>query len=128
MIEKKRTFPITIIVFTVFFLSSILVSNSSLSKAPSIAASKNCKECHEEIYNHWKNAMHSMSIEDPIFKASYMEAYFKTAGEAKFNCLRCHAPIAFLNNDYDLKNEITKEGVNCDFCHSVKKVNLDNKT
>ena len=128
MTEKKRTFSITIIAFTVFFLSSILVSNSSLSKAPSIAASKNCKECHEEIYNHWKNAMHSMSIEDPIFKASYMEAYFKTAGEAKFNCLRCHAPIAFLNNDYDLKNEITKEGVNCDFCHSVKKVNLDNKT
>jgi len=128
MIEKKRTFPITIIVFTVFFLSSILVSNPSLSKTSSIAASKNCKECHEEIYNHWKNAMHSMSIEDPIFKASYMEAYFKTAGEAKFNCLRCHAPIAFLNNDYDLKNEITKEGVNCDFCHSVKEVNLDNKT
>jgi len=128
MAEKKRTFPIIIIAFTVFFLSSILVSKSSLSKAPSIAASKNCKECHEEIYNHWKNAMHSMSIEDPIFKASYMEAYFKTAGEAKFNCLRCHAPIAFLNNDYDLKNEITKEGVNCDFCHSVKKVNLDNKT
>ncbi len=128
MAEKKRTFPITIIAFTVFFLSPILASKSSLSKAPSIAASKNCKECHEEIYNHWKNAMHSMSIEDPIFKASYMEAYFKTAGEAKFNCLRCHAPIAFLNNDYDLKNEITKEGVNCDFCHSVKKVNLDNKT
>ncbi len=127
MVEKKKIFPIMIIAFTVFFLSSILVSNSSLSKAPSIASSKNCKECHEEIYNHWKNAMHSMSIEDPIFKASYMEAYFKTAGEAKFNCLRCHAPIAFLNNDYDLKNEITKEGVNCDFCHSVKKVNLDNK-
>jgi len=128
MHEKKRPFPITIIAFAVFFLSPILVSKSSLSKAPSIATSKNCKECHEEIYNHWKNAMHSMSIEDPIFKASYMEAYFKTAGEAKFNCLRCHAPIAFLNNDYDLKNEITKEGVNCDFCHSVKKVSLDNKT
>ncbi len=127
MVEKKKIFPIMIIAFTVFFLSPILASKSSLSKAPSIAASKNCKECHEEIYNHWKNAMHSMSIEDPIFKASYMEAYFKTAGEAKFNCLRCHAPIAFLNNDYDLKNKITKEGVNCDFCHSVKKVNIDNK-
>ncbi len=82
MAEKKRTFPIMIIAFTVFFLSFILASKSSPSKAPSIADSKNCKECHEEIYNHWKNAMHSMSIEDPIFKASYMEAYFKTAGEA----------------------------------------------
>ena len=56
-----------------------------------------------------------------------MEAYFNTAGEAKFNCIRCHAPIALTNNDYDLKNEVTKEGVSCDFCHSVKKVNLNNR-
>ncbi|NIM59984.1 MAG: hypothetical protein GTO16_13750 [Candidatus Aminicenantes bacterium] len=127
MTEKKRIIPLTTIALTVFFLGSILVSRTPPSKAPSITASKNCKECHEEIYNHWKNAMHSMSIEDPIFKASYMESYLNTAGEAKFNCMRCHAPIALINNDYDLKNEITKEGVSCDFCHSVKKVNLDNK-
>jgi hypothetical protein len=127
MAEKKKIFPTITMALTVFFLSSVLVSKSSPSKAPSITDSKNCKECHEEIYNHWKNAMHSMSIEDPIFKASYMEAYFNTAGEAKFNCLRCHAPIALINNDYDLKKEITKEGVSCDFCHSVKKINLDNK-
>ncbi len=71
--------------------------------------------------------MHSMSIEDPIFKASYMESYFNTAGESKFNCLRCHAPMTLVNKDYDLKQEITREGVSCDFCHSVKKVDLNNK-
>lgn len=120
-------FPLLITVFVVFFLSVLMGSKLAVSKEDSVTSSKDCRECHEEIYDHWKNAMHSMSIEDPIFKASFMEAYFNTAGEAKYNCLRCHAPVALINNDYDLKNEITKEGVSCDFCHSIKKVNLNNK-
>ncbi len=35
--------------------------------------------------------------------------------------------MTLINNDYDLKEEVTKEGVSCDFCHSIKKVNLENK-
>ncbi len=127
MAKKKVIYPISIALLLVFSLSVTSGFKSAIRKIPSIARSKNCAECHEEIYNHWKNAMHSMSIEDPIFKASYMESYFNTAGEAKFNCLRCHAPITLINNDYDLKEETTQEGVSCDFCHSIKRVNLDNK-
>jgi RNase P subunit RPR2 len=127
MIKRKVVFPLLSTVFVVFFLSFLMGSKLTVSKEASITSSKECKECHAEIYDHWKNAMHSLSLEDPIFKASYMESYFNTAGEAKFNCLRCHAPIALINNDYDLKNEITKEGVSCDFCHTIKKVNLNNK-
>lgn len=125
---KKRLFiPTFITVIIVLSFVAAIGSKSASQKALPIASSKDCQECHEEIFNHWKNAMHSMAIEDPIFKASYMESYFNTAGEAKFNCLRCHAPVTLINKDYDLKEEITKEGVNCDFCHSIKKVNLDNR-
>ncbi len=127
MVRKKVILPTLVTLLIVLFFSPLLRSKSPASKEPSITSSKDCRECHAEIYDHWKNAMHSMSIEDPIFKASFMESYFKTAGEAKYNCLRCHAPIALINNDYDLKNEVTKEGVSCDFCHSIKKVNLNNK-
>jgi hypothetical protein len=86
-------------------------------------SSKACGKCHVEIYNHWKNAMHSISLEDPIFAASYMEAYMNTSGKAKFDCMPCHAPITLINGDYDLKEEITREGVTCNFCHSIKEVN-----
>lgn len=127
MAGKKVLFSFFIIGLIVLFSSSMIRSTSGSSETALITSSKNCKECHEEIYNHWKNAIHSMSIEDPIFKASYMESYLNTAGETKFHCLRCHAPVTLINNDYDLKKEITKEGVNCDFCHSIKKVNIDNK-
>jgi hypothetical protein len=85
--------------------------------------SKTCGKCHGEIYTHWKNAMHSMSIEDPIFMASYMEAYMNTKGEAKYECLPCHAPITQINGDYDLNEEATREGVSCNFCHSIKGLN-----
>lgn len=127
MAKRKVIFPILVTSLIFFVFNYVVGSKPNNPKAPSLTSSKNCMECHEEIYNHWKNAMHSMSLEDPIFKASYMESYFNTAGEAKYNCLRCHAPIALTNNDFDLKNEITREGVSCDFCHSIKKINLKNK-
>lgn len=125
MANKKLILLILISVLIVLSLS--FVGESQSTDAPPLTSSRDCGECHEEIHNHWKNAMHSMSIDDPIFKASYMESYFNTGGEAKFYCLRCHAPIALINNDYDLKQEITREGVSCDFCHSIKNVNLDNR-
>ena len=70
MIKKKMIFPVLITVIVVFLLSSIMGFKSTVSQEPAITSSKECKECHAEIYDHWKNAMHSMSIEDPIFKAS----------------------------------------------------------
>lgn len=127
MAKKKLLISILIIGFFVVSIHINPESRTVLQQDPAVTSSESCKECHAEIYGHWKNAMHSMSIEDPIFQASYLQSYLITQGEAKYNCLRCHAPVALINNDYDLKNKITQEGVTCDFCHSVKKVNLNNK-
>ena len=93
----------------------------------SLTSSQICGKCHQSIYNTWKESMHAKSLEDPVFNGAYAEVYKNTAGAAKYNCLKCHAPAVLINNDYDLKQEITKEGVTCDFCHSVKDVNLTNK-
>jgi len=127
MVKKKMIMALSVMPILLFLFSSLLDSHSAASNTPSFTSSKTCRECHEEIYDHWKNAMHSMSLEDPIFKASFMQSYYNTAGEAKYNCLRCHAPMTLVNNDYDLKEEVTNEGVSCDFCHSIKKVNLEDK-
>jgi hypothetical protein len=93
-------------------------------QTPFMTSSQECKECHAEIYKSWKNSMHAMSLDDPIFKSSYMQSYLNTKGDAKFNCLKCHAPMTLINNDYDLEMETTREGVTCYFCHSLKEVNL----
>lgn len=127
MAKKKAIYQIFAFLFTVAVLGSFLGLSLKSPQPSSMASSDTCKACHEEIYFHWKNGMHSMSLEDPIFKAAYMESYFNTAGEAKYACLPCHAPITLINRDFDLKQEITKEGVSCDFCHSIKNVNLANR-
>jgi hypothetical protein len=39
-------------------------------------------------------------------------------------CVWCHAPTALLTGDYALAQPITREGVACDFCHTVADVDL----
>ncbi|MFQ6111432.1 MAG: multiheme c-type cytochrome [Nitrospinota bacterium] len=83
-----------------------------------------CARCHLDIYNRWRDSLHARAVDDPIFTAAYLEAYKATGGEAKYYCLRCHAPTTYITKDYEMKLEITREGVTCDFCHTVSAVDL----
>jgi hypothetical protein len=85
-----------------------------------------CGSCHSDIYNTWKNSLHAFSLTDPIFDAAYMQALKEGGEEAKRMCLRCHAPMTLMNGDFDLEQGVTREGVSCDFCHTVTDVHLDN--
>ncbi len=84
-----------------------------------------CGSCHYDIYQNWRKSLHANSYSEPIFKASYMEVYLRTRGKVETICLRCHAPVAAATGDYGLENDISREGITCDFCHSVKGVNLN---
>ncbi|HEB71548.1 MAG TPA: hypothetical protein ENI77_02890 [Nitrospirae bacterium] len=85
-------------------------------------SSKICGECHIDIYNSWRQSMHSRSVSDPIFRAAYIMAFFKTNGKSPKLCLGCHSPTTRVTNNYKLDDPITSEGVTCDFCHSLKEV------
>jgi len=87
--------------------------------------SARCGECHQEIYAMWQRSMHSSSASDPIFEASYMQAYLETAGKAREVCLRCHAPVAAQTGDLEMQNAISREGITCDYCHSIVSVDLN---
>jgi hypothetical protein len=87
-----------------------------------------CGQCHEAIYNKWKDSMHSLSIADPIFDLAFMQSIKLKGENAKRMCLRCHAPVTQFNGDYGLRDSITKEGITCDFCHSISGVEVDSKT
>ncbi|MBI5178640.1 MAG: hypothetical protein HZA04_05220 [Nitrospinae bacterium] len=83
-----------------------------------------CAKCHVDIYRNWQNSLHALSYKNPIFQTAYMRAYTQTKGEAAKYCLDCHAPTVAATKDFDAKADITKEGVTCDFCHSVTKVTV----
>lgn len=85
-----------------------------------------CGRCHADIYSSWKRSMHAFSLSDPVFDVAFMQAV-RAEPAAKQLCLRCHAPVTLHNNDLDLVEGITREGVTCDFCHSVTAVNVGDK-
>ncbi len=93
------------------------------NKKQPFSSSSYCGGCHKDIYKKWKNSLHAKAaLDDPIFDASYMEALKFSGGQAKTLCLKCHAPTVLVTKDYDVKLQITKEGIPCDFCHTVKSV------
>jgi hypothetical protein len=126
MANKTWGFSLSVIGPIVFLVVSLEGFKPADPGVSSLTSSAKCKECHQQIFDGWKNTTHALSIEDPVFKAAYMDAYLNTRGEAKLNCLRCHAPAVLINKDFDLEKGITNEGVTCDFCHSIKKIDLAN--
>jgi hypothetical protein len=84
-----------------------------------------CGSCHTDIYDSWKNSLHAFALTDPIFDTAFMQAIKEGGDEAKRLCLRCHAPMTMENGDYDLAQGVSREGVSCDFCHTVTAVHLD---
>lgn len=124
-----------------FFLAATLLAGACIL-APSVPAvaqppaetikinekgftpNETCAKCHTAIHDMWKSSMHAQSVTDPIFRASYMEAYLKSGGEAAKLCLRCHAPTLKAAKGANPDIFATSDGITCDFCHSVKDVDL----
>lgn len=83
-----------------------------------------CGTCHRDIYTAWRGSQHARAAENPIFRESYAEAV-KVAGDSATRlCLTCHAPTVVLTGDYALAHGVTREGVTCDFCHSLTGTDL----
>ena len=108
-----------------------------------------CKECHEEIYNQWKQSWHANSINSSLGGMRN----FITVGLAKewktpltkaqvLKCLDCHAPVVNFASEklgrkigemivtaFDKKDakegkkameELAKINVGCNACHNIK--------
>jgi hypothetical protein len=56
-----------------------------------------------------------------------LEAATQGAGDAsavRRGCVWCHAPTALVSGDFALAEPVTREGVTCDFCHTLADVDL----
>lgn len=85
-----------------------------------------CKGCHAEIYNQWDGSMHSIAYTDPVYLAEEKIASADTDGLTDTYCARCHTPIGVLAEEvptigHENLSEVSKKGIQCDFCHSVNK-------
>lgn len=93
-----------------------------------LPTSDKCGECHKAIYQTWRNSAHSRAMEDPVFLEAYRDAEALEDKQVSRSCLRCHAPLAEVNQDWGLLKKTSWEGVNCDVCHGLLEVDFSGPT
>jgi hypothetical protein len=82
-----------------------------------------CMECHPEIFRSWAGSQHASSFTDPAFQLPY-DRVRRTNPKRTLACEQCHNPMRFLLSPGDPRAAIfSREGVTCDFCHSVESMN-----
>ena len=81
-----------------------------------------CAVCHVEIHRTWQGSQHASAFTDPAFRLPY-DRLLRENPRKTFSCEQCHNPMRFLLSPGDPRAAIfSREGVTCDFCHSVESV------
>ena len=91
------------------------------------AAAANCGTCHDVIYKAWADSPHARSATSPAYVEA-LRRVIEPAPDAKAPreaCVWCHAPTTLTTGDLELQPGISREGITCDFCHTVSDVDLD---
>lgn len=69
-----------------------------------------CKECHQDIYEEWKNSRHAQAYTSKAFQESTNGSDFKA-------CLPCHIPDTLFSETLKARSLQENEGVTCTACH-----------
>lgn len=106
----------------------IFIFLAAFYSAPEVQAaftpSTVCMQCHSTIYEYWKNSMHAKAYDDPVFQVSFLKALVIEGEKARPHCLSCHVPTTWITHDYGARLAISQEGVTCDVCHTISRVDL----
>ena len=90
-------------------------------------SAKTCGTCHDVMYKAWSDSPHARSATSPAYletlKRAVDQSEDKKAGRDA--CVWCHAPTTLVTGDLALQQTITREGITCDFCHTVVEVDLE---
>jgi hypothetical protein len=121
-----------ILITTIFFAGLIVSTGSAEPSGPGdftsdqFSKSGICSNCHGSSFGEWDGSMHSNADNDFFYQAMLHE--YGVAAEAQGLspefCSRCHTPVGVVSFeipplDGSHLSEVSKEGVQCDFCHSV---------
>lgn len=81
-----------------------------------------CKTCHLDITEQWERSAHSKADRNSneLFGRMYFYSLKQTRGATMIACGPCHETASFVNQDFEGMREVSKEGVACVYCHSIK--------
>lgn len=109
-------------------LSSPLFGQEEKLTEADFTSAEDCGKCHTEIYRQWSQSMHSRSFSDPVYRAVVEKMLEQGSRKDAVFCLSCHAPVASVAGEtlrqslplqWDDFSAIAREGVTCDFCHTI---------
>ncbi len=123
---------ITKTLFIVFFLLFIYVyaqSKKQFFKLSRFIKPDTCSNCHETLFNQWKNSMHNLAHKDPLYRkfSAHLAKGLTDVNEIAEaeSCPKCHTPLGVYSgfptktsDDHEKTPELATQGVQCDFCHS----------
>jgi hypothetical protein len=78
--------------------------------AADVVPASRCGECHEKMYEEWKDSTHRSAGRSPLFRAMRADA----ASDA---CDGCHAPLGPLIAP---QSPAADDGVSCEVCHRIE--------
>jgi hypothetical protein len=110
-------------------VSLILFATAASEAAPPAepyASARTCAACHQTIHQYWSEAAHARAATSPAYLEALGAAVrgASDAASVRRGCVWCHAPTALATGDFELQRPVTREGVSCDFCHTVSDVDL----
>jgi hypothetical protein len=90
------------------------------------APAEECAKCHPSIYKYWSESSHAKAVQSALFPLSLKRALDLStdATRTKKECIGCHSPTTQVTGDLELSQAVSRQGVTCDFCHTVKDVDL----
>jgi hypothetical protein len=107
-------------------LCSVAFPAADTPRGHPYASAETCSKCHSTIHRYWSESEHARSATNPVFLESLRAAGGEATGQnpVRSACVSCHAPTALVTSDERLQDPVTREGVTCDFCHTVVDVDL----
>lgn len=108
----------------VFMLMMMTVPFSTAAAAQMPETAEYCGNCHRAIEEGWKQSVHSQAMESRLFQDALSMANADLGPHARTVCLGCHAPTIAATHDLKLNLKVTWEGITCDYCHSIRSVDM----
>lgn len=107
-------------------LGILSISASQGAEGPYTSAEE-CAKCHSSIYKYWSESTHAKAVQSELFPTTLDRALAlsKDQTRTKRECVGCHSPTTLVTGDFELQEAVSRQGVTCDFCHTVKDVELE---
>ena len=112
----RKLAGIAVLALTAWLAIALFAPKGETEPAQAFSSSRQCQECHGEIYAEWEESQHSISWTNPAVR-------FLSNDFAKEDCIDCHAPQPIfetgIGNRVKPRTLRRAEGVDCISCHQL---------